>query len=52
MCEIASWAKIAPGFGDLGLCEVSVFSWHASYRNVNEEGLDVAVVVHGRRRMK
>ena len=41
--------KTVPEFNDPNLREVSVYSWRLIYRIVNEETLEVAAVVHGRR---
>lgn len=44
--------KIVPEFGDPQLREVSVFSWRLIYRILDEETLEVAAVVHGKRLLK
>ncbi len=41
--------RIVPEFGDPKLREVSVFSWRLIYRILDEETLEIAAVVHGRR---
>lgn len=40
---------IVPEFKDPDLREVSVYSWRLIYRILDEEILEVAAVVHGRR---
>lgn len=44
--------RIVPEFGDPNLREVSVFSWRLIYRILNEDTLEIAAVVHGRRMLK
>ena len=44
--------KIVPEFGDPDLREVTVYSWRFIYRILDEETLEVAAVVHGRRLLR
>jgi toxin ParE1/3/4 len=44
--------KIVPEFRDPNLREVTVYSWRFIYRIVNDDTLEVAAVVHGRRLLK
>ncbi len=44
--------RIVPEFGDPNLREVTVYSWRFIYRITDEEPLEVAAVVHGRRLLK
>ena len=44
--------RIVPEFGDPNLREVTVYSWRFIYRILDEETLEVAAVVHGRRLLK
>lgn len=44
--------KIVPEFKDPDLREISIYSWRLIYRILDEDILEVAAVVHGRRILK
>lgn len=44
--------KIVPEFADPDLREVTVYSWRLIYRIVDENLLEIAAVVHGRRLLR